>query len=618
MDGSLFHPWKTIFNLTVLALFTFPSGYSQGTAPQDSLEQAYLKGAFPAGDSLEVLYGLTREYEDPQKILNYSERLIEVASRQDSVQRLYDGYLQKGNALRLLGSYGDALESYFKAANLAIGMGSDDKLGDAYITIADAYSLMGNQQNARSYYRKAIEILRGGEDSLHLGMALSNAGDEYFKQGKLDSALLYFEESGKIFRDLSFTNGIGYHLGSLGMVYSAQGRTAEALEKLDAAIAVLEGDADHYGVAAFLPYLSDIYKRKGDLRRALETAEKSLEIGKQYGYKEQISDANRLLSELHEQLGNPTRSLAYYKAYTAYKDSISNIGLVQQMARLRTDFEISQKQSEVDLLEKEAEIRALQDKRQKAGLYISIGGLLGTFLLVYGLYRRNRYIQATSSIIEKEKNRSNALLRNILPEETAEELKEFGRVQAKKFDSVSVMFADFQGFTTYSEKMNPEDLVRNVDFYFSRFDQIVETHQLEKIKTMGDCYMCAGGLPFPSGDHALRMVRAAEDIRDFVAETKRNPPSGISGFDVRIGINTGPVVAGVVGTKKFAYDVWGDTVNIASRMESNSVPGRINVSENTYALIRDQVACEFRGMIRAKNKGMMKMYFVSERDGTDS
>ena len=138
----------------------------------------------------------------------------------------------------------------------------------------------------------------------------------------------------------------------------------------------------------------------------------------------------------------------------------------------------------------------------------------------------------------------------------------------------------------------------------------MERYGLEKIKTIGDAYMCAGGLPFPTGDHACKVVQAALDMVTFVDATK-NQDAGAPCFEVRIGINTGTLVAGVVGTKKFAYDIWGDTVNIASRMESNSEPGKINISESTYALIKDRYHCEYRGEMEVKNKGMMKMYFVT-------
>jgi class 3 adenylate cyclase len=135
---------------------------------------------------------------------------------------------------------------------------------------------------------------------------------------------------------------------------------------------------------------------------------------------------------------------------------------------------------------------------------------------------------------------------------------------------------------------------------------------LEKIKTVGDAYMCAGGLPFPTTDHAHQMVLAALDIAAFVHDAKKHKTDGEIRFDIRIGINTGPIIAGVVGSAKFAYDIWGDTVNIASRMESNSEPGKINISENTYELVKDLFDCQYRGEIDVKNRGKLKMYFLNK------
>ncbi len=231
--------------------------------------------------------------------------------------------------------------------------------------------------------------------------------------------------------------------------------------------------------------------------------------------------------------------------------------------------------------------------------------------MAFGLYRRYRFIRKTKEIIEKERDRSESLLLNILPVETAAELKKYGKVEAKKFDSVTVLFTDFKGFTHYAENLDPKELIERVGFYFSKFDDIMEKYGLEKIKTIGDAYMCAGGIPFPTKDHALKMVRASFEILEFVEETKKNATREQIHFDIRVGINTGAIVAGVVGTKKFSYDIWGDTVNVASRMESMSEPGKINISKSTYELVKSDFDCEYRGEIEAKNRGKVKMYFVN-------
>lgn len=213
--------------------------------------------------------------------------------------------------------------------------------------------------------------------------------------------------------------------------------------------------------------------------------------------------------------------------------------------------------------------------------------------------------------LRTEKKKSDDLLLNILPTEVANELKEKGSAAAKQFDEVTVMFTDFKGFTQISEKLSPTELVSEIHACFKAFDHIIEKHNIEKIKTIGDSYMCAGGLPVANKTNATDIVQAALEIQQFMVQhSKQRKSDNKEIFEIRIGIHTGPVVAGIVGVKKFAYDIWGDTVNIASRMESSGEPGKVNISGSTYDLVKDKFSCIHRGKIQAKNKGEIDMYFV--------
>lgn len=213
--------------------------------------------------------------------------------------------------------------------------------------------------------------------------------------------------------------------------------------------------------------------------------------------------------------------------------------------------------------------------------------------------------------VEDEKKRGDELLLNILPEEIAEELKLTGTAKAKDFSEVTVLFTDFKNFTRMSEQCTAQQLVNEINYYYSAFDKIVTKYGIEKIKTIGDSYMCAGGLPVENCTNAEDTVRAALEIRDFILnEKEKRNGNGKPFFEIRIGLHTGPVVAGIVGIKKFAYDIWGDTVNIASRMESSGEPGKVNISGDTYELIKEKFTCTLRGKIQAKNKGEIEMYFV--------
>ncbi len=213
-----------------------------------------------------------------------------------------------------------------------------------------------------------------------------------------------------------------------------------------------------------------------------------------------------------------------------------------------------------------------------------------------------------------EKTKSDNLLLNILPLEVAEELKRTGSLEAKQFDDVSVLFTDFVGFTSISERLSPKELVEEIHYCFKAFDEIIEKNQLEKIKTIGDAYMAVGGMPNKDSKHASKSVQAAIDIHAFIRQYQIDKKAASKPyFEIRIGINSGSVIAGIVGVKKFAYDIWGDTVNTAARMEQNCEPGKINISGPTYQLVKSQFTCVHRGAIEAKNKGAIDMYYVETK-----
>jgi adenylate cyclase len=216
------------------------------------------------------------------------------------------------------------------------------------------------------------------------------------------------------------------------------------------------------------------------------------------------------------------------------------------------------------------------------------------------------------SQLHAERRKSEELLLNTLPRKIADELKQTGKVKPVYYQSASILFTDFKDFTKLAEQLTPEELVEELDYCFSSFDMLIEAHNLEKLKTIGDSYMCVGGIPTPNPTHAIDAVLAALQIQAFMGwrrqeKIQNNQPY----WEIRIGIHSGPLLAGVIGKKKFTYDVWGDAVNIASRMESSSLPGAINISQSTFELVKDFFDCEYRGKIAVKNKGDIDMYFVN-------
>jgi len=210
----------------------------------------------------------------------------------------------------------------------------------------------------------------------------------------------------------------------------------------------------------------------------------------------------------------------------------------------------------------------------------------------------------------RERQKTENLLSRVLPREKAKELIDQGKVDAQKFLMVTVLFADIQGFTRITDEINADSVIDQLDRLFFEFDSIVEKYGIEKIKTIGDAYMCAGGIPHPNRTNPFEVVAAAVEMMGCMQKLNQQLNNGKEIWELRIGIDTGPVIAGIVGRNKLTYDIWGTTVNIASRMESASEPGKINISENTYLVVRDLFECKFRGKIPIKNKGDVNMYFV--------
>jgi len=242
--------------------------------------------------------------------------------------------------------------------------------------------------------------------------------------------------------------------------------------------------------------------------------------------------------------------------------------------------------------------------------YITVFSLLLTLAAYFQyIWRQNT---ATEENLETERKKSDKLLLNILPLHVAEELKEFGNTKPVLFDSATVMFTDFVGFTRIAEQLSPEELIAELDRCFSYFDSVCTKHSLEKLKTIGDAYMCAGGVPIANRTHAVDCCLAALDIQAFMETLKKDcEAEGRLYWQLRLGLNSGHLVAGVIGEQKFSYDIWGDTVNTASRAESAGDAGRINMTGATYELVKDFFVCEYRGSIDVKNKNPLAMYFLT-------
>lgn len=300
----------------------------------------------------------------------------------------------------------------------------------------------------------------------------------------------------------------------------------------------------------------------------------------------------------------------------SFKFALTRDSLILQQKELV----LAQQSAKLDLQQSQIDLQNSQLDLQKSqrNFFLALAAIIGllavgAFLRYMETKRHFALLQTKNEIIEDEKKKSEQLLLNILPAVVANELKINGTAKARKYENATVLFSDFKNFSAIAESLTPERLVHELDFYFKTFDDIIGKYKLEKIKTIGDAYMVVAGLPEEDPNNPLEMVKAALEIQSYLTALKmEREEKGQPFFEARIGIHTGPLVAGVVGSKKFAYDVWGDTVNVAARLESKSEAGRVNISSSTYAIISNDFECEFRGKIPIKNRGEVDMYFVNE------
>ena len=497
----------------------------------------------------------------------------------------------------------DKMELKFELAKLY----ADTKREKALEYIKDAYIIANGKKD---YYLMAqISYLEGSiyEKKKDRPRAISRykvtqdnakrASDGEYQLKSLDKLASLQASGGKYKEAYGYMKERSRLTGRSGGGSSSSGVSSGKLVKAEKAITKLINEKTK---------LSNENRRLEKDKRALKEEVFSLENKMKTGSSTLTPEQKRILEELD-----------------AKEKQLENLASEKERAdRKRKELqkkynELSKEELEQEAALKDAQIEQEKQKNFRNILMGAIGSLLLFALLLFGRLRANRKakkeIEKKSKEIDEERKRSDELLLNILPAQIASELKDKGRVKAKKFEEVSVLFTDFKNFSGIAERMTPDQLVDELDHCFKAFDYIIGQYDsIEKIKTIGDAYMCAIGLN-SNRSNVEELIKASLEMQEFMEDYKldrsrNNKPF----FEARIGIHTGPVVAGIVGFNKFAYDIWGDTVNIASRMESNGQVGKVNISESTYNKIRSRYPCEHRGKISAKNKGMIDMYFVKK------
>ncbi|QTE23307.1 adenylate/guanylate cyclase domain-containing protein [Polaribacter cellanae] len=515
-----------------------------------------------------------------------------------------------------LGNYSKAIDNYKWAIKIHEELQNEAQIAGTTQNIGNIYYVLNDFVNAKIYYEKAEKNHQKSKNNEALALVKSSLGRIYLKEKQFSKALIYFNTSLKLARDSNNKQVQTEVLYNIGDLYKSKKNFLESVKYLKQSVLIAEEIKNDLQKSTSLVTLGTVYLEFNKINLAISNCNKGLLLAEQIKTVSIQEEACKCLYEGYKSKNNLFKALQYNEQMYLLRDSLN---LKQTSGKiLNMKFEKEMLLDSIAHVEKERKVtlahqKVVEKKEKQRNIFIIAGCF--ALLLAIGIFSRLNFVKKSKARLQVEKDRSEHLLHNILPEEVAEELKEKGYVDAQDFETTSILFTDFKSFTETASKLSPQELVEEINVCFKAFDNIMEQYNIEKIKTIGDAYMAAGGLPQPDINAVKNTIMAALDMQTFVSKRKReNDAQNKPAFEMRVGIHVGPIVAGIVGVKKFQYDIWGDTVNTASRMESNSEVGKVNISQDTYLLVKNEkdLAFEYRGKIATKGKGDLEMYFVSK------
>lgn len=539
------------------------------------------------------------------RALDYYRRCMETDS---SVRQKISVFANVASIYVKIGDYANAVDYYVRAYNMhsrsLITAGHASEMDTIVLismlnNIAIAYVAMSDYDKALENYRHMQELNKHIQYSLLNVYSLRGIGKCLLMKKDYTAAINSYKEA----LALNVKKGLDTRevLVELGNIYLEMGDINEAaayaakVADISSKFTDEESSNDNYSIPGCAILTGKIAMARKQYNNAIANFQKAIAIYKRAGMLDDESKVWMELSMAYELMGRSQDAFNAYRQYIGLRDSVFSQEKAKQITRTEMQGEFDRKQFSDSLKNEDVKKQAaFKLQRQRMFTYSGIGAVLILAMFSFFIFR--------------ERKKSDKLLLNILPKAVAAELKSKGVADARHFDNVTVLFTDFVGFTNVSERLTATELVNELDACFREFDRIMAKYNIEKIKTVGDAYLAVAGLPLPDENHAMNVVRAAIEIKDFMLARRKQ--LGDNTFRMRIGVHSGSLVAGIVGLSKFAYDIWGDTVNTAARMEQHGTPGRVNVSETTYQLIKDEFICTYRGELEAKNKGMLKMYFV--------
>ncbi len=584
---------------------------------------------------------------DNEKALGLYNKVLKDANNSTLKHLMAVGYNNAGLVYSSMGKTDSALVYFYKAKEINEKLSDSNLLGNLYNNIGMVYANTGVFDSCLSYFQLAVKAYEKLGDHKNVINTLGNIGVLYRMYKDYPKALDYQQRALKraeIYKDERVLANIH---NSLGVLYERLDSLEMSLEHYRASLNFYQNIRDKQGEERALINIGTTYQRieKYDLaieyfnkameintftqnrvnriaelqalglnryyqknyREAVKYYKKSLNLAHSANLVDLVQNLTYMLAENYEEWHKYDSALYFYRQYQEVKDSVFTQKQLEQIAELETRYDTEKKEAQIKIQKASLERKTIENRKQTM-LILFLGIVF--LLVVWGVwivFRSLKQKQKHHEIIRKEKEKSEKLLLNILPEKIAEDLKLTGRTEPENFENVTVYFSDIINFTQISEHTDPEKLIDRLNEMFTAMDDIMVKYHCERIKTIGDAYLAVSGMPVPDTNHAANMLLAALEIRNYLKEFNE---SGDIKFYIRIGINSGEVVGGVVGVRKYIYDVFGDTINTASRMEANSEAMKINVSDTTKQLVNGQFDFDEREEISVKGKGMMKMWFL--------
>ncbi len=548
-------------------------------------------------------------YERARILLPEALKLSEAC---DDSSTLAYAYYWNANIEVNKGEYSKALEHYEIAKTIATEIKDSKNLARCLDGLGGIYEMLNQNDKAMTYYKESLKTASEANFKEWIPTILSSLGNLALKNGKTEQAIAKFKESASKSEEAGNLNNKANCLQQLASIYYDKNDTKLAMEYVQGAMMLFQQTGALVSYSRSRLQLSLILMSNREYDKAISLAKLSWDFGKEKKDIGLQKDACEVLYFGYYNKGDKSNALNYHIQFydLSQKNQVEELAKKLTQMELKDKFENEQKINQA-LREKErAEMNAQigQQKFVKKASFI----VLGLFAIIAGLsvfafvQKRN-----DTRLIASEKQKSDDLLLHILPKEVMMELKESAKSENRQYDLATVLFADLKVISGMTEGMNSQKLLEEIDFNFKKFDEIIARYGIEKIMTIGDAYLCVSSLPNADKENAVNVVNAAFEMQQFIAQTSQlQRQQGLPYFEIKIGINSGPLIAGIVGLRKVDHDIWGDTVNIAAHMEQHGEVKKINISGGTFELVKDTFFCQPRATDETQSKGYMPMYFV--------